>query len=205
MRAEWAVVAGLLWLVAACDTMAPYEYGARAGAPPAERPQFTVGDEFWFDTDDRSIIVEVFAGVQDGRLVFRRDSQQEVLVFSPDLALVEIQRPFGSDRLFDPDNGMLEFPLFVGKTWTRDFGVWSPDRQGRSNRSRSCAVVDAGQANVPAGSFAAYRVECTLRELGGTSAAREEILYAPEVGRVIVHFSRDRGIDTRLIEFSRAP
>ena len=92
-----------------------------------------------------------------------------------------------------------------GKTWARTFRVRSTGGGRRVQRTRRCEVVSAGQANVPAGSFAAYRIECTLRELGRRRVAHEEIIYAPVVGRVISHYSRVRGTDIRLTEFSRAP
>ena len=203
-----AMAACLAWAVSGCETTAPYEYGpTTAGIGDAEvgRPTFTVGDEFWFDSRDGSIFVEVFAGEENGRLVFRRDLQQETFLYTPDLALVTIRRPFGSDQRFDPDDGRLEFPLRVGKTWERTFRVSSTGSQRTVQRTRRCEVIDAGQASVPAGRFAALRIECTLRELGARGIVHEEIVYAPAVGRIIAQLTRGRSVDVRLTEFSRAP
>lgn len=205
---RFALVACLAWAASGCETTAPYEYGpTEAGLGDAEvgRPAFTVGDEFWFDTRGGSIFVEVFAGEDNGRLVFRRDLQQETFLYTPDLALIAIRRPFGSDQRFDPHDGRLEFPLKVGKTWARTFRVSSTDAQRTVQRTRRCEVIDAGQASVPAGRFAALRIECTLRELGASRVVREEVVYAPAVGRIIAHSTRDRSVDVRLTEFSRAP
>lgn len=206
LRAAFAIC--LLWAGPGCETAAPYEFKASQGTSreaKAERPTFSVGDEFWFDTSDGAIVVEVFSGEEDGLLVFRRNLQNETFYYSPDLALVKVRRPFGSDQWFDPDDGLLEFPLTVGKTWSRTFRVRSTGRRRSAQRTRRCEVVSAGQANVPAGSFAAYRIDCTLRELGHGRVAHEEIIYAPVVGRVISHYSGVRGADIRLTEFSRAP
>ena len=193
-------------MASGCDTSAPYEFGsgpAHADEVVAERPTFTVGDEFWFDTGDGSIFVEVFSGTEDGLLVFRRDMEQETFYYSPDLALVEVRNPFESDERYKPDDGLLEFPLSIGKTWNRSFRVWRSDGERTVQRTRQCEVLDYGQAKVPAGSFASFRIECRVRELGRPSIVREEIVYAPAVGRVIARYSLD-GSDVRLVEFSRA-
>lgn len=201
-----AVAACLAWTVAGCEVAPSYEAltGPAAAAPaPAERPSFTVGDEFWFDTGDRSIIVEVFDGEEDGLLVFRRSLQSEARYYTPDLALARIWRPFGTDQWFKPDNGMLEFPLTVAKTWVRSFRVVSSGSAHTVERTRSCQAVDTGQVSVPAGSFAAFRIECTLRELGSARVVEEEYFYAPAVGRIILYRTHDGGSDIRLTEFTR--
>lgn len=202
-----AFAACLVWAVAGCEAPTLYEVGAGPEIPSdaeASRPTFSVGDEFWFDTGELSILVEVFAGEEDGLLVFRRELKNESLYYSRDLALVKILRRFGADQWFDPDDGMLDFPLKVGKTWRKSYQVMSSDSLETVHRTRDCRVVDVGQISVPAGRFAAYRVECTARALGDARVAHEEIFYAPSVGRVILHRTRDGAVDIRLTEFSRA-
>lgn len=193
--------------VLGCDAPAIYAPVAGAAIPidvPAERPSFTPGDEFWFDTGDGAILVEVFVGAQDGLLAFERAQQDEVLYYSPDLALVEVRRPFGADQRFDPDDGALDFPLAPGKRWTRDVRVRSSDTLETSQRRRSCEVLDTGWVAVPAGRFAAYRIACTVRTLGAARTTHEDVYYAPAVGRIVLHRVAGRFGDLQLIEFTRA-
>ena len=202
------LVALILALVGSgCDAPATYEPMTGAALPiavPAQRPSFTAGDEFWFDTGDGTIFVEVFTGTQDGLLVFDRGLEQEILYYSPDLSLVNVERPFAADRWFNPDDGALDFPLAPGKTWTRDFRVRSSDTLETSQRKRSCEVLDTGWVEVPAGRFAAYRIACIGRELGAPRAVHEDVFYAPEVGRVVLVRVVGSFGDLQLIEFTRA-
>ena len=175
---------------------------AQTGAQAA-RPTFSAGDEFWF-SDGRSIVVETFAGQHDGRLVFKIRSRQETYYYSADLALVEIRRPFGSDQVYKPDNAMLSFPLTVGKSWGRRFRVISFDGSPSVQRTRRCEVVGTGQTEVPAGTFATFRVKCTMRQLGARRLVHEELHYAPAVGRIILRRTSRPTTTIRLTEFTRA-
>jgi len=199
------VLTAALW---GCETQTPYVPWPGARAPldtETGPPTFTPGDEFWFHRGAGSIVLEVFTGMEDGLLVFRRDLENETRYYSRGLSLVKVLRPLGTDRWFDPDDGVLDFPLAVGKTWTRTFDTWTSRTLRRVQRRRACEVVDAGQATVPGGSFAAYRIDCTLRELAKAPVVHEEFLYAPAVGRIIQHYTADDGIVSQLTEFTRAP
>jgi len=177
-------------------------------APPpdtaAPAPRFTPGDEFWFTTGDGAIVVEVFAGRDDGLLVFRRDLDHETRYMTPHLALVRRVRPFGSDRRFDPDDGRLSFPLVVGKKWHRSFRTWRSDGSRTTRRTRTCTVTGYGTIAVPAGHFAAYRVRCTLRTAGRGEAVREDLFYAPAIGRIVARIGGIDGPDIYLSEYRRA-
>ncbi len=97
------VVVCLALLVSGGDSSAVRAAGAGQEAPEgaeaeAARPTFSVGDEFWF-SDGRSIFVEIFTGLDNGRLVFENGSKQETAYYTPDLALVKVRRPFGLRRV----------------------------------------------------------------------------------------------------------
>lgn len=169
----------------------------------AARPTFTVGDEFWF-SDGRSIFVEIFTGRKDGRLAFESGTRQETAYYTPDMALVEVRRPFGTDQVYRPDNGMLNFPLKVGKIWQRRFRVISSDGSPTVQRIRRCEVVRSGRTEVPAGTFATFRVECRTHRPGARRFDREELHYAPAVGRIILRRTWIPIRTVRLTEFSRA-
>lgn len=196
----------LVWAVSGCESSSVQAVGADEDAPivaEAARPTFSVGDEFWF-SDGRSIFVEFFAGREDGRLVFKSRSRQETAYYSPDMALVEVRRPFGTDQVYKPDNAMLSFPLSVGKSWVRRFRVTSFDGSPRVQRTRRCEVVDTGRTEVPAGIFATFRIKCTMRQLGASGIVREEMHYAPTVGRIILRHTSRPIRTNRLTEFTRA-
>jgi hypothetical protein len=205
-RLSWIAVA-LVLAAAGCEGPASYTPTAATAMPiaaPAQRPSFTVGDEFWFDNGSGAIFVETYTGMEKGLLVFDRGVDQETRLYSPDLALVDVRRPFGADEWFEPDNGALEFPLAPGKKWTRDYRVRWSDELETVHRSRSCTVLDTGWATVPAGTFATYRIACTARELGSADVTHEEVFYAPGVGRIVLRRVLGSGNVLELIEFTRA-
>lgn len=178
--------------------------GAPAGAQAeAARPTFSVGDEFWF-SDGRSISVEIFTGEDNGRLVFENGSKQETAYYTPDLALVNVRRPFGTDQAFRPDNAMLSFPLKVGKTWGRSFRIISSDGSRSVQKTRRCEVVGRGKTAVPAGTFDAFRIECRVSQPRARRFDHEELHYAPAVGRIILRRTWKPVRTVRLTEFRRA-
>jgi len=207
----WRGAKGSIALVAAllligCEAPSPTAPPPATALPSdaeAARPTFKVGDEFWF-SDRRSIFVEAYVGEQDGLLVFDLGTRRETRHYTPDLALVDVHRPFGTDRIYEPDDGLLSFPLRVGKTWNRSYRVISFDGSRSQQRTRHCEVVRTAPVSVPAGAFAAFHIDCTVRELGAPNVVHEEIAYAPAVGRVILHRTRGQGFDIRLTEFKRA-
>ena len=205
-KLSWIALA-LALVGTGCEGPASYTPAAATTIPiavPAQRPSFTVGDEFWFDNGGGSIFVETYTGMEKGLLVFDRGVDRETRLYSPDLAVVDVRRPFGADEWFEPDNGALDFPLALGKTWTRDYRVRWSDQLETVHRTRSCTVLDTGWVTVPAGTFATYRIACTSRELGSPDIGNEEVFYAPGVGRIILRRVLGSGDVLELIEFTRA-
>lgn len=198
------LAAALLAALAACESTVTYEPTA-APAVTAEvgRPSFTPGDEFWYTTA-RSTFVEVFEGEEDGHLLFDRGVADQLLVYSPDLALEEVRTSAGLRRAYLPDDGRLEFPLRVGKTWERSYKVFNAGGGRHVQRTRACQVAERGFATVPAGRFAVLRIDCALSEVTAAEVVREQVFYAPEVGRIILRRSERQGYRERLLEYTRA-
>lgn len=197
----------LAWAAAGCDPTVVYDADPGLSAPSAAgagRPSFNLEDEFWYRAGRRAIVIEVFKGEEDGLLVFYRPNEQEYWYFTPDLALTKIRRPFGTDRWFKPDDGQLDFPLTPGKTWARDFRIVSADGSREVRRSRKCQVADSGELEIAGERLAAFRILCTLRTFGEVSEGREEVYYAPEIGRIVLRQSIEGGPDWRLFEYTRA-
>ncbi|VBU66030.1 TapB family protein [Burkholderia pseudomallei] len=88
---------------------------------------------------------------------------------------------------YQPSDGKLQFPLFVGKSWSASYvyrtGSWaaSGDRQAK--------VVGVERVETPAGAFDAFKVEQVVSWSGiagnrGQGITRETDWYAPAVGRI---------------------
>ena len=203
MKRPGIVAFAIAVALSACETPTLYQAAPDPSAI-AQRPSFTPGDEFWFHTGGASILVEVFLGVEDGLLAFRRGLQNETHIYSPDLALVRIESDFSEYVFREPDNGALVFPLAIGKSWTRRYRLRSESSVYTGQRTRACEVLDSGQMTSQAGTFMAFRIACTLRDLGEPFQVQEEVFYAPEVGRIIYRRRLGGGTELNLIEFSRA-
>lgn len=198
---------GLALLLAACETPTTYVplAATAAGAQePAARPSFSPGDEFWYNLGGDTILVEVYEGMTEGLHAFRRDLDNETHYLTPDMALARIERAFGEDEFFDPDNGDLEFPLAPGKTWSRTYRVRTERTVFSTQRRRRCEVLDVGRFQSEAGQFLAHRIACSASGLGDANLVQEEVLYAPAVGRVVHRRVLGRGAVVTLIDHFRA-
>ncbi len=198
---------GLAMSLAACETQTIYEpnpAGKLISHASAQRPTFTPGDEFWFYVGGNEIVAEEYEGERDGLHAFRRALQNVTVLYTQDMARVRTERAFIDDEIFEPDNGELEFPLAVSKTWTRKYRVRDESTLFSTTRTRSCEVLDLGQAQTEAGEFQVFRIACTLGELGSAGVVQEELLYAPEVGRIINRRTLGSGTTLNLIEYKRA-
>ena len=204
LKVTWIALA---FALAACETPVIYEPASEAtsGAQaPAERPSFSPDDEFWFNIGGSSILVEVYQGMTDGQHVFRRPLQNETLYYTADMALVRIERAFGEDEYFEPDNGALAFPLTPGKTWSRTYRERTENTVFTTRRRRDCEVLDVGRFESEAGQFLAYRIACSQSRLGEAGLNQDEVIYAPAVGRIVHRRRLGRGSELTLIEQVRA-
>ena len=195
----------LAFALAACETPVIYEPASDAGTPPvAERPTFSLDDEFWFNLGGTEILGEAYKGMRDGQHAFRRPLQNETLLFTPEMSLAYIDRAFGEDDIFEPDNGELDFPLTIGKTWSRTYRVRTEETLFTTRRRRDCEVLDFGRFQSEAGEFPAYRIACSASQLGEPGLSQDEIIYAPSVGRIVHRRTLGSGSTLTLIEHVRA-
>ena len=198
------LTAALLLPLAACES--PVTYTPTAGSSAASevtQPSFTIDDEFWYTTD-RSSYAEVYEGEEDGLLLFSRGTGFDVLAYTPDLALKQVRNASGVRKTYTPDDGQLDFPLRVGKSWELTYRVFDIAGGPQIQRTRSCAVKERGVAEVPAGQFQVIRVDCEQRQVGVVEPEVEQVYYAPEVGRIILRLNERRGYRERLLEYTRA-
>lgn len=89
---------------------------------------------------------------------------------------------------YQPSDGKLQFPLFVGKSWSASYiyrtGSWA------ASGERQAKVVGVERVETPAGAFDAFKVEQTVSWSGtegnrGQGVTRETDWYAPAVGRFV--------------------
>ncbi len=201
---SFRLAAALLLPLAACEAPITYTPATeQAAAGEVARPSFTVDDEFWYTTNRRTY-VEVYEGEEDGLLLFSRGTGLDTLAYTPDLALKQVRSGSGVRKTYTPDDGRLDFPLRLGKTWQLTYRVFDVGGGPQVQRTRACAVVERGVASVPAGQFEVLRIDCELRQIGVLDPVVEQVYYAPEVGRIILRLNERRGYRERLLEYTRA-
>ncbi|WP_206954121.1 TapB family protein [Trinickia acidisoli] len=89
---------------------------------------------------------------------------------------------------YQPSDGKLQFPLFVGKSWSASYvyraGSWA------ARGEREAKVVAVERVETSAGAFDAFKVEQVVSWSGtegnrGQGVTRETDWYAPSVGRIV--------------------
>lgn len=163
----WRVVAGALF-VFGCPTLATTQTEPPSGAIVAERPNLAVGDT-WVWTYG----TEKFAGQEDDNLLFEHN-----ITFkryrTRDLNLVKTISGEGKvTQLRDPHSGFLQFPLFVGKSWSHSY-----ESNGVPRRS-NCSVKAHEQITVRAGTFMAFRTEGEDKRLDRPYGILINFWYSP--------------------------
>ena len=203
IAAPRALAVALVWLLAACEAPITYQPASVADEAEVGRPSFTEGDEFWFTTQ-RDTFVEVYEGEEDGLLLFRRGASLVTRAYTPDLSLAQIPYLRGPARALHPGQRAAGFSAQVGKTWERVYRTFDAAGGPQVRRTRACQVAERGVMTVPAGTFEVLRIDCSLSELGVVEVTREQVFYAPEVGRIILRRTERRGDRERLYEYTRA-
>jgi hypothetical protein len=181
--------------------------------PPAARPSYEEGTVFQYRYHaqprylpvSEGIVTFTYRGVEDGYHVFDLedvDTRAGKAVYTPDMALVRIERPNEIPYEVAPHDGLLVFPLSAGMEFSHEYAAVGPEPH---ERKRKCTVLGFVPKKVPAGIFDAYRVTCRNRRRDGPKAAIEEYYYAPELGVVISHYSNPKqlGIDYKLLRVKR--
>ncbi|MFQ5897949.1 MAG: hypothetical protein ACE5JN_06855 [Candidatus Methylomirabilia bacterium] len=169
-------------------------------------PAFELGYRLTFTNPRLGEWDYVYRGQREGLLVFENVYKGETFdwLYAPDLAEVRsVGRPAGHDGRPEientPHNGMLKFPLLVGKRWqhsyTRAVG------KDVTQRSLHAKVTAYERVTVPAGTFAAFRIETTNRRLDRALPAYETYWYAPEVKFIIKYESREFGWEFELLRY----
>ena len=196
-RAFFSILtAAALSACANADTGAPL-----AQPPPIDRPAFTVGDRWVFAGRSGARREAVYQGRRNDALQFRltgtppEGSQRPITVEelrSADLAQITGTAQFSGMAVeYRPDNGALRFPLVVGKSWRHSYvrvvRRAVPPTPPEEEMIVEATVTSYERIIVPAGSFAAFRIESTIR-----SAARDTLpplyetyWYAPAAKSII--------------------
>lgn len=194
-------------LLAGCESTKT-QPGAEQVAP-LDRPTYAQGTVFQYHYNaaprylplSKGIVTFTYRGVENGNHVFDYedgDTREGRAVYTPDMALVRIERPNEIPYELAPHNGLLVFPLSADMEFTHEYASVGTDPH---ERKRKCTVMGVMPKKVPAGIFEAYRITCRNRRRDGPKAAIEEYFYAPELGVIISHYSNPKqlGIDYKLL------
>jgi len=175
----WLVVV-MVFFVLGCPTAGMTQTDPPAGAIVAERPNLVVGDT-WVWTYG----TEKFAGEEGDNLLFEHN-----ITFkryrTRDLNLVKTISAEGkATGLRDPHSGFLQFPLFVGKSWSHSY------ENNGIPRGSNYSVKAYEQISVKAGTFMAFRVEGEDKRLDRPYGILISYWYSPQA-KAIVKFE---GVD----------
>ena len=163
-----------------CSSVEPPLTQPPAGAVAGERPNLGIG-ETWVWTYG----TEKFVGTESDNLVFEHNITSR-RYRTKDLNLVKTVSARGEvTQLRDPHSGFLQFPLFVGKSWSHSY-----ENNGVPRRS-NWSVKAYEQIKVKAGTFMAFRVEGEDKRLDRPYGVLISYWYSPQV-KAIVKFE---GVD----------
>lgn len=150
-----------------------------------------------FELDVRTIrgpmkLTKKFLKKEGKVLVFKSTSRgirSEIERTTENLAVISYTQRNGFVReRYQPHDGLLNFPLYVGKRWELSHAIKrgkGPDRRAK----RSCYVYKYEKVT---GGYSAYRIQCMVYRSDGNHL-KEVYDYAPKVG-YIVSFSRHKGL-----------
>jgi hypothetical protein len=106
----------------------------------------------------------------------------------------------------------IQFPLWLGKTWSYDVGLLERGQAADSKAFRGaarieCRVVGFNAATVTAGTFDAFQCECQCRVLAGEyrpGCGQSTFWYAPQVRNIIRTATESTASSLDLVEFRAA-
>lgn len=163
---------------------------------PVPRPQVKPGDTWTFRRVDhtgedatRSFAETVtFANERVIQIVHKREGMEKEIDATFTAEWNAVSSP--NTGIFDPDQGLLRFPLRPGDTHDASYDVRFP-RQGayEVKQQRHVKVIGWEDVKVPAGTFRALRVESAGTwyrvDRGVSGEAKEVMWYAPQVKRYV--------------------
>jgi hypothetical protein len=171
-----------------------------APPPPVDQPSLSTGDRWDFTGRSGARSEIVYQGRRNDALVFRlsggppegsrRPATVEELR-SDDLAKITGTAQFtGAAIEYRPDDGALRFPLAVGKSWRHSYVRVIRDAvlpiRPEEPMIVEVTVKSYERITVPAGSFAAFRIESTTTSADGTAPPfYATYWYAPAAKTVI--------------------
>jgi hypothetical protein len=176
MKIRHAALTAVL-LISGCATSEP-----PPGAPRADLPRHTIGSEWEF----RERVSGSWAGgarrvprfVFQGEREWRGKKLLAYGTFHLDNRMRFVARVREGQVLetWDPHYSPIEFPLFVGRSWSTNF-AYQNQQTGRAYASvwLSFKVEAFEKVTVPAGTFDAFRIG------GGETGVHWTYWYAPEV------------------------
>jgi hypothetical protein len=170
--------------------LAPEAIAARGAsdAPTIDKPPtFPPGYKLTFNSRKSTFDV-TFEGDQNGLLTFFFDTREKMPFryhYTPDLKLAEITN--AQDHIqFSPPVGYVDFPLYVGKSWSVAYRATAKSRQ--SMGQTDVEVLGYEPVETPYGTLDAFkiRVRTTNRQIKRMNPY-ETYWYSPEIGYYVKH------------------
>lgn len=179
---------------------------AAPGSAAAAGPDLKPGDVFVYKAGTRAYTQSYAGPGADGGHVFRDNHGNEV-TFNASMSLTAM-----AGSRIEPDNGQLALDpdrgFAVGQSWTVSYRTQRTDGSSLS-KTRSCTVsAHEPELIVTAGTFDAYRVDCTI-EGGSGAPVYGESWYDARTWRSLKHSVGPKGGQLEkvleLIAFERQP
>jgi len=129
---------------------------------------------------------------QQGRLeVFQITDGNKTVATAGDAEDLKRLIPFNQDDL-----QLLNFPLFVGKTWTAEYRHTQAGARKPQRRWATLQVEKVEEIKTEAGGFQAIRIKGNGQTYGGNVKREWDYFYTPDT-KSIVKFYYDSGVGTK--------
>jgi hypothetical protein len=152
-------------------------------------PKFEVGDTWNARLNDSDGKIEV-TSISSNHLFIKWFGYQNTYTLDGNLISGKVGTLIGS---FDPDLGTLNFPLWAGKKWSKDWLLKTDT--GRIWGNTHGQALDWEQVTVPAGSLNALKLKIEYRT--ALTNVQMECWYAPEVNALAKCDSTDADFKTQ--------
>ncbi len=114
---------------------------------------------------------------KDQRIATYATPRSSLLVNPEDGAYIAVLSPDGEELASWEPRWGFDFPLFVGKRWTRSYRYTLSSAGRTIPYDVDCHVAGYANASVPAGNFKAFEISCR-----NTIKTEETFWFSPELG-----------------------
>jgi hypothetical protein len=162
---------------------------ARADAPVAERPTVKPGSSWDYADKVASVPCKhwEYVGDEKGFRVGKCEGYKSYTSIENNNLVRILDKDGDKVVQFSPSAVAISFPLKVGKKWDGSYTGFTADDGAQWEGSTSCEVKAYEKVTVAAGTFDAYRIECSGWWNAGAAQGRAESTawYAPKAAAIV--------------------